>query len=568
MKKILFSAIFLFAATYGFACTNLIVTKGASADGSVMVTDAADSHTRYGCLAYTVAADHKPGSMRKIIQWGSDFRGPFFYHGDIPEAAHTYNVIGNMNEHQLVLGETTYDGRKVPMDTTAMIDYGSMMNICLQRCKTAREAIALFAEITDKYGYCQTGETISVADKNEAWIMDIFPRVPHYDENGVNTNKGIVYVAARIPDGYICAHANNARITKITFNDPDNWLYSKDVVDEARRNGWYEGSDEDFSFADTYCPLTSQGYMRTCDHRVWSFFNRFGEEDMNKYYDYVMAENPQNRLPLWVRPKEKITVQALAEAMRDHYEGTVWDMRKGVGAGPHECPYRWRAKDWSVDGVKYINERATAVQQTGFWFLTQSRSWLPDEVGGIFWFAVDDAGTSPLTPVYACSKDISDHYRFGNGSLKEYSATSMFWMVNRIAQLCYLHYNTTGNEVHSVVVKHEDEMVRKVAENDEKFLALYKKSPKKAVKEMTKFSIAEADALFDKWEKLDKYVLVKYIDGNIKKQNEDGSFISYPDRDWTTVSPDYKGLSEAYKRAIVEERGDLMRVRNTGIKVK
>ena len=566
MKKILVSAILLFAATYGFACTNLIVTKGASADGSVMVTDAADSQTRYGCLAYTVAADHKPGAMRKIIQWGSDFRGPFYYHGDIPEAPHTYNVIGNMNEHQLILGETTYDGRKVEMDTTAIIDYGSMMNICLQRCTTAREAILLFAEITDKYGYCQTGESLSIADKNEAWIMDIFPRKPHYDANGVNTNKGIVYVAARIPDGYICAHANNARITKINFNDPENWLYSKDVVDEARRNGWYEGSDEDFSFADTYCPLTKASYMRSCDLRVWSFFNRFGVEDMGKYIDYVTAENTSNRLPLWVKPKHKITVQELAEAMRDHYEGTMFDMRVGISAGPHESPYRWRDADWTVDGVKYANERATAVQQTGFWFLAQARSWMPDEVGGLFWFAVDDAGTSPLTPVYACSKDISDHYRFGNGSLKEYSPTSMFWMVNRIAQLCYLHYNSTGNEVHAVVTAHEKEMVAKVAEADTKALELYNRSPRKAVKYLTNWSVNEADALFDKWERLDKYVLVKYIDGNIKKQNDDGSFTSYDGRDWTTVSPGYKGLSKAYKEAVVKERGPLMRVRNTGIK--
>lgn len=566
MKRFLLSALLLSAVTYGFACTNLIVTKGASADGSVMVTDAADSHTRYGCLAYTLAADHKPGSMRKIIQWGSDSRGPFYYHGDIPEAPHTYAVMGNMNEHQLIIGETTYDGRKVPEDTTAIIDYGSMMNICLQRCKTAREAIRLFAEITDLYGYCQTGETITLADKNEAWIMDIFPRMPRYDSNGVNTNKGIVYVAARIPDGYICAHANNARITRINFNDPDNWLYSSDVVEEARRNGWYEGSDADFSFADTYCPLSRQGYMRSCDLRVWSFFNRFGEDDMNAYIDYVMAENPSNRLPLWVKPKHKISLQELAEAMRDHYEGTIFDMRGGVAAGPHGSPYRWRDRDWTVDGVKYANERATAVQQTGFWFIGQARGWLPDEVGGLFWFGVDDAATSPLTPVYVCSKDISDHYRFGNGSLKEYSPTSMFWMVNRIAQLCYLHYNSTGNEVHAVCVAHEDEMVKKVAEADSRALELYAHSPKKAVKYLTSFSVKEADALFDKWDRLDKYVLVKYIDGNIKKQNEDGSFVSYDGRDWTTVSPDYKGLSKAYKEAVVKERGELMRVRETGIK--
>ena len=567
MKRLLLCALLpLVAVVEGFACTNFIVTKGASADGSVMVTDAADSHTRYGYLDYSVAADHKAGEMRRIIQWGSDSRGPFYYHGDIPQAPHTYNVVGNMNEFQLILGETTFNGRKVPVDTTAIIDYGSMMNICLQRCRTAREAIALFAEITDLYGYCQTGETLTIADKNEAWIMDIFPRTPHYDEAGVNTNKGVVWVAARIPDGYISAHANNARITKINFNDPDNWLWSKDVVDEARRNGWYEGTDEDFSFADTYCPMTSQGAMRSCDLRVWSFFNRFGEEDMSKYVDYVMAETPSNRLPLWVRPKAKISVQELAEAMRDHYEGTIWDMRKGIAAGPHGSPYRWRDTDWTVDGVKYANERPVAVQQTGFWFLAQARGWLPDEVGGLFWFAVDDAGTSPLTPIYACSTDISDHYRFGNGSLKEYSPTSMFWMVNRIAQLCYLHYNSAGDEVHGVASAHEAEMVARVAENDAAALEILKKSRKKAVKALTEFSVREADALFDKWEALDKYVLVKYMDGNIKKQNPDGSFESYPDRDWTTVSPLCKGLSESYKRAIVEERGDLMRVRKVNKK--
>lgn len=567
MKKILLSALLLAGtAVFGLACTNFIVTGGASADGSVMVAGAADSQTRYGYLEYMPAADHNPGAMRQIIQWGSDYRGAFYYHGDIPEVAHTFNVMSNMNEHQLVLGETTYNGRKVPVDTTAIIDYGSMMHICLQRCSTAREAIALFAEITDAYGYCQTGETITIADKNEAWIMDIFPRVPHYDANGVNTNKGIVWVAARIPDGCISAHANNARITKINFNDPDNWLYSKDVVDEARRNGWYEGSDEDFSFADTYCPLTSPSYMTSCDRRVWSFFNRLGEEDMYQYIDYVKAENPQHRLPLWVRPKAKISVQQLTEAMRDHYEGTPWDMRKSVGAGPHESPYRWRDRNWTVDGVRYANERPASVQQTGFWFVSQSRNWLPDEVGGLLWFAVDDASTSPLTPVYACSKDVSDHYRFGNGNLKTYSPTSMFWMVNRIAQLCYLHYNTAGNEVHDVAVAHETEMVEKVAENEAAFLEIYKKSPKKAVKAMTDFSVSEADALFDKWEKLDKYVLVKYVDGNIKKQNADGSFESFPGRDWTVVDPDCKGLSDAYKKAVVGERGDLLKARDTGVK--
>ena len=565
MKRLFFSALFFLSACYGFACTNFIVTSGASSDGSVMVTDAADSHVRYGCLTYSVAADHKKGDLRKIIQWGGDFRGPFYYHGTIPEAPHTYNVMGNINEYQLILGETTWNGRKTVLDSAATIDYGSMMNICLQRCKTAREAIKLFAEMTDEYGYNQTGESLSVADKNEAWIMDIFPRRPHFDENGVNTNKGLVFAAARIPDGCICAHANNARITKINFNDPENWMWSKDVVDEARRNGWYSGSDEDFSFADAYCPLTKASYMRSCDLRVWSYFNRFGDEDMNQYLDYVMAENPSHRLPLWVKARKKISVQDLAEAMRDHYEGTPFDMRVGIAAGPNECPYRWRDKDWTVDGVKYANERPVAVQQTGFWFLAQARNWLPDEVGGILWFAVDDPGTAPLTPVYANSRDISDHYRFGNGSMREYSPTSMFWLVNRVAQMCYLFYNSAGEEVHDAVTAHEAEMVAKVAETDAKALELLARSPKKAIKYLTAFSVSEADALFDKWEKLDKYVLLKYLDGNIKKQDETGAFIPYPDRDWTVIQPGFKGLSKAYKEAVVKERGPFMRVRQTGI---
>ena len=561
MKKILLSASMLLAATYGFACTNFIVTKGASADGSVMVTDAADSHTRYGCLDYVLGGDHKKGSMRDIYQWGSDHRGPFYYHGQIPEAPHTYNVVCNMNEHQVIMGETTWDGRNQIEDTTAILDYGSIMNICLQRCSTARQAVLMVGELADEFGYCQTGETLSVADKDEAWIMDIYPRRPHYDANGVNTNKGVVWAATRIPDGYICAHANNARITKINFHDPENWLFSKDVVDEARRNGWYEGADEDFSYAEAYCPFDGQGYMRTCDNRVWSFFNRFGDEDMYQYLDYVMADNPKHRLPLYIKPKTKISVEMLAAAMRDHYEGTPFDMRKGVAAGPHECPYRWKDNDWTVDGVKYANERPVAVQQTGFWFISQARGWLPDELGAVVWFAVDDAGTAPLTPVYACSQDISDHYRFGNGNLIKYSETSMFWIVNRIAQFCYLHYNTTGEEVAEVIRKHEAEMVAKVAENDVKVLDMYNKSKKKAVKYLTKFSIDEADALFDQWTELDKYLLVKYLDGNIKRQDNDGKFITFEGRDFAPVGPTVKGLNPAFKRAIVEETGDFHRVR-------
>ena len=562
MKRFIVSAALLLNVAAGFACTNLIVTKGATTDGSVLVSDVADSHNRYGVLDFKLSGRHKPGEMRAIYQWGSDSRGPFRYCGAIPEAPYTYNVMSNMNEYQVTIGETTYNGRCEELqDTTAILDYGSIMNICLQRSKTAREAILMFASLTDQYGYDSTGESLSVADPEEAWIMEVMPRKPKYDENGVNTNRGIVYVAIRIPDGYICAHANCARITTFPLNDPENCLYSKDVISQARELGWYDGPDEEFSFTDVYCPITSYSLLRSCELRVWSFFNRYGDLDMSQYIDFVTGEDPAHRMPLYVKAKEKISVQMLAEMMRDHYEGTPFDMRKGIAAGPQETPYRFRDNDWTVDGVKYRNERAIAMQQAGFWFISQCRGWLPREVGGVIWFAVDDPGTAPLTPVYASARAISNHYAFGNGSQVEYSPTSMWWMCNRIAQFAYLNYRNVGNEVREVIRAHEAEMVEKVAAADAEALALLRKSEKKAVKYMTRFSVAEQDALFEKWDKLDKYLLVKYVDGNIKKQNPDGSFVVFPHAyqgkdHFVPKSPGVPGVSGAYKRAVVTETGD------------
>jgi len=553
------------ATVCSYACTNLIITKGASVDGSVMVSDAADSQTRYGVLDYRLGGHHKKGELRGIYQWGSDAKGAFRYTGSIPEAECTYNVISNMNEYQVIIGETTYDGDwKSFVDTTAIIDYGSMMNIALQRSRTAREAIATMVEITDKYGYTNTGETLSIADANEAWIMDIMPRKPKYDANGNNTNKGIVYVAIRIPDGYISAHANCARIDRFPLNDPENCLYSKDVIEQAREMGWYDGPDEEFSFRDAYCPVLSLSTIRSCDMRVWSFFRQWGDEDMDQYLDYVTGENISHHLPLYVKAKAKLSVHDVAEMMRDHYEGTPFDMRKGVAAGPMECPYRWRDNDWTVDGVKYRNERPIAVQQTGFWFIGQARGYLPREVGPVIWFAVDDPGTAPITPVYACSREISDHYRFGNGSQVTYSPTSMFWLVNRVAQQCYLNYKWVGKETREKVIEHELSMMKQVEKSDARAMELLKSSPKKAVKYLTDFSVKAQDELFDKWEKLDKYLLVKYIDCNVKKQDPDGSFQVFGHEyegvtNFVPKSPNAPGLGEAYKRAVVNETGDFLK---------
>lgn len=559
MKKFILSAILLTASVYGFACTNLIVTRGASADGSVMVTDAADSFTRYGCLAFIPAANHRKGEMRPVIQWGSDSKGAFRLNGYVPEVPHTYNVVGNMNEYQVVVGETTWNGVDVKHDEADIVDYGSAMWIAIQRSRTAREAIETIARITDEYGYSSTGESISVADPNEAWIMEVFPRKPKYVD-GVNVNKGLVYVAIRIPDGHICAHANCARITTFPKDDPENCLYSPDVVQNARDLGLYEGSDEDFSFTDAYCPLT-YSMLRACELRVWSFFNRFGAVDMNQYLDFVTAEDPTHRMPLSVPVKQKISVLDLAEMMRDHYEGTPFDMREGIAAGPSAIPYRWREANFEVDSVKYRHERPIAVQQTGFWFVSQSRGWLPDEVGGVLWFAVDDAGTAPLTPVYTCSTKISQHYAFGNGSMVEYSPTSMFWLVNRVAHFAYYRYDPVGVEVRDVIRRHEADMVEKVAEMDREAVVLCARSPRKAVKKLTDFSVKEADALFDKWESLDKYLLIKYMDGATKRQLPDGTFETHSHSNWVPLSPRSGDSKETYRRAIISETGDFFAVK-------
>ena len=555
MKRTLLTVLLSCAAVTGYCCTNLIVTKGASADGSVMVSDAADSYTRYGCLAFFPARNYGKNAMRPVIQWGSDSKGAFRLNGYIPEAPRTYNVVSNMNEYQVVIGETTWGGVDQVEDPGSVVDYGSAMCIAIQRSKTAREAIETFVRITDEYGYNSTGETISIGDPNEAWIMDIFPRTPKFVD-GKNVNKGIVYVAIRIPDGCISAHANCARITTFPKDDPENCLYSPDVITQAREMGLYSGSDEDFSFADAYCPLDSYSLLRACESRVWSFFNKYGKEDMSRYIDFITGENPGNRMPLYVEPKEKISLQMLAEMMRDHYEGTPFDMREGVAAGDNGRPYRWREPNFEVDGVKYRHERPIATQQTGFWFIGQCRGWLPDEVGGLLWFAVDDAGTSPLTPVYACTRAISKHYAFGNGSMVEYSPTSMFWLCNRIAHFAYYRYGPVAEEIRDSIRRHEAAMVQKVAENDVKVSEMYLKSRKKAVKYLTRFSVEEADALFGRWDRFDKYLLMKYMDGATKRQNADGSFQVFSHSPWVPQSPDGNGTTKAYQRAVVKETGN------------
>ncbi|MDP3435845.1 MAG: C69 family dipeptidase [Bacteroidales bacterium] len=532
----------------GDACTNLLITNGASVNGSTMVSYSADSHTRYGTLVHYPAKTYPKGSMVKIYEWGKDR-----YLGEIPQVEQTYSVIGNMNEHQLILGESTWGGVKSQFDPEGLVDYGSLMYLALQRAKTAREAIKVITTLADMYGYASSGESISIADPNEVWFLEIIGKAPK-KVNGVNVNKGAVWVAVKIPDGYISAHANQARITTFPLNDPQNCLYSKDVISHAREQGLYKGSDENFSFADAYGPADAST-IRGCDARVWSFFNKYAQEDMGQYLSYAMGDVSKKRMPLYVKANRKLSVKDVADMMRDHYEGTAMDMTKDIGAGGNSLPYRWRPMNFEVDGKSYLNERAIATQQTGFWFVGESRPNIPNEIGGIFWFGVDDAATSPLTPVYTSSSAISNHYALGNGSMIEYSQTSMFWITNRIAQFAYLRYNHIGAEVRSVIDQYENARIKEVEAIDKTATMLYKESPEFVREFLTNYSVNTANGLFDKWKKLDEYLLVKYMDGNTKKQNPDGSFMNNGHSPVIPPAPDFPGYTEIWKRAVKEQAG-------------
>ena len=546
MKKfiVIFAALFVLGNAFdGRACTNFIITKGASTDGSVMVSYSADSHTLYGELYHHPAARYPQGAKRRIIDWDSG--RPL---GSIPEVAETYNVIGNMNEYQVIIGETTFGGRPELVDTSGIIDYGSLIYIALQRSKTAREAIQVMTSLAETYGFHSGGESFSIADKNEAWIMEMVGKGPR--------GKGALWVALRIPDGYICAHANQARITTFPKNDPENCLYAEDVITFARKKGWYNGSDDDFSFSDVYCPVEFSG-ARFSEIRVWSFFKDF-DNDMMRYFNYVKGHDLKNRMPLWIKPNRKVSPKDVMNGMRDHLEGTELDMRKDLGAGPHGLPYRWRPLTWKVDGVTYVNERATATQQTGFWFVGQARSWLPDMIGGIIWFGVDDAATSALTPMYSSITKTPHVFAVGNGSMSEYSETSAFWLFNRVANFAYLRYDVMAADVCKVMHELEDGYLKDVARADAEAQALLKNNPQKAQEYLTDYSNKQADATFQCWKKLDQYLLLKYIDGNIKKE-KNGKFV--PNKYNTTVaSPDQPGYPESWLRKIVEDTGDQLKV--------
>ncbi len=546
MKRLFLTLALLAGTASAFACTNFIVTKGASTDGSVMVTYAADSHQLYGAL-YKHNGGKQKEKMLAVNEWDTGR-----YLGLIEQIPTTYSTVGNMNEHSLIITETTYGGRHELEDKQGIMDYGSLIYIALQRAKTAREAIDVIVELANTYGYASSGESFSIVDKEEAWIMELIGKGSKLDDKGNNTRKGIVWVARRIPDGYVSGHANQARITTFPLNDNKNCLYAPDVISFAREMGYFNGKDEEFSFCDAYAPLDFSG-LRACEARVWAFF-RTVAEGMDQYTDYAMGYNPKNRMPLWVKPTQKVSPKQLFDAMRDHYEGTPMDMTTDIGAGGNECPYRWRPMYFKVDGVEYCNERATATQQTGFWLCGQAR----EGKAGILWFGTDDAATSPLTPIYCNTTEVPWCLDEKNGSLLHYSDSSMFWVTNRIANFAYLRYNIIGKRVREEVDKWENEKLKEVEKVDAKVATL---SPKKAQKLLTDYSTVTAQNLFEKWDSLDKYLLVKYIDGNEKAENEKG-FIDNGNGKNIPDKIKQSGYSEKWKRAVAEDNGEVLKVIN------
>ncbi len=564
------------------ACTNVIVTKGASVDGSVLVSYAADSHALYGELYFQDAMDWKPGAMRKFYEWDTNR-----YLGEIPQVLHTYKRVGNMNEHQLLIAESTFGGREELFDSKGIMDYGSLIYIALERCKTAREAITLMTDLVEKYGYYSSGESFSIADKNEVWVMELIGK-------GEN-NKGAVWVAVRIPEGYITAHANQARITTFPLNDPENCIYSKDVISFAREKGYFSGKDKDFSFAEAYCPADF-GTARGCDARAWSAFNILGDgkftfEDADgnlvtrnsyDYLDYAMGHNLTNRFPLCIKPSRKLSVKDVADVMRDHYEGTPMDMTQDIGAGGNALPYRWRPMGFEYNGKKYINERAIATQQTGFWFVGETRSNLPDVIGGILWFGTDDAATSYLTPIYTNVTKVPRCFEVGNGDMITYSATSSFWINNRVSNACYKMYNQMAPCVREKIDEFENNQIEAVKTTDLKALDLYNKAVDKARKDaqkknleynpiedtginmaavkrlLTSYSVSTAQEQFHRWVKLEETLLVKFIDGNVKAQNPDGTFKHTKDSKHIPEGITQPGYTDFWKEAVAKFHGKVI----------
>ena len=519
------------------ACTNLVVGKKASKDGSVIISYSQDDYGAFEPLRVIPAADHPAGAMHALYHYESGN-----YLGEIPEVAHTYGIVGLMNEHQLSIHETTYGGREELTDTVSgLIDYGSLMVLALQRAKTAREAIQVMTDLTEKYGYESEGESFTIADPNEAWIMDMIGKGPG--------NKGTVWVAVRIPDDCISGHANQSRIHQFPLKDKKNCLYAKDVISFAKEKGYFSGKDADFSFADAYAPLDFGG-LRYCEARIWSFFNKWAAEDMSPYLPFAMGDTKGQVLPLYVKPKAPLSVQDVKDMMRDHYEGTPMDMTQDIGMGAWEMPYRPTPLSFEVDGKKYFNERPISTQQSACVYVSQMRSWLPDYIGGVTWFANDDANMVAFTPVYCNTTQAPECYDKSTADAFHFSTRSAYWVENWVSNMVYLRYNLLFPELQKVRDRLEKDYNSLQSEVETKAASM---SKEEAIKYLSAYSHRIAGAMMDEWNQLAQLIIVKYNDMAVKRTDENGQFEKTPGGNPRPVLR--PGYPEAFKRELIKQTG-------------
>lgn len=538
MKRLLLMAVLSVVGIGVHACTNFIVGKNASTDGSVMCTYNADSYGMFTGLCHYPAGTHAKGEMRKIIDYDT-----YVCHGEIPEAPVTYNVIGNINEYQVSIGETTFGGREELVDTTGLIDYGSLMYLGLQRAKTAREAIDVMTSLVAQYGYNSEGETFTICDPNEAWIMEMIGKGPG--------RTGAVWVAIRIPDDAICAHANQSRITTFDQKDKKNVLYSKDVIKFAREKGFFDGKDKDFSFNDAYAYPDFSG-RRYCEARVWSFFNHFSN-DMDRYLPYAMGKVKEAEpMPLWIIPNKKVSLQDIQDCMRDHYEGTPFSLDSDIGGGIWQMPYRPTPLSFKVDGKEYFNERPTSTQQTGFSYIAQLRGWLPRQIGGILWFGNDDGNMVAYTPVYCSAIRQPECYNTPGADAVTFSDKNAFWVCNWVSNMVYPRYSSMFPSLKAVRDSLEQSYFKEVPTVDLKAQQLLASSEKQAVDYLTDYTCKKGDEMICRWRQLAIYLIVKFNDMAEKKE-VNGRFEVTPEGVSKVVRP---GYPEATARKIAEQTGD------------
>lgn len=533
MKSLILSAAMLLASEGAFACSNLIVGKKASVDGSVLVSYNADDYGMFGYLCHYPAGTHPKGTMRQIYDWDSGV-----YHGEIEEAPVTYNVIGNINEFQLSIGETTYGGREEMVDSTGILDYGSLIYVTLQRAKTAREAISVMTSLVEKYGYNSEGETFSICDPNEAWIMEM-------QGTGAGS-KGVVWVALRIPDDAICAHANQSRIGKFNMKDKKNVLYSKNVISYARKMGWFNGKDSEFSWKNTYAFPDFSG-RRFCDARVWSFFNHYAD-DFDRYLPWALGKDKDAEdMPLWIVPNRKLSVADVENGMRDHYEGTALALdTTSIGGGIYEMPYRPTPLTFTVDGKQYFNERPISTQQTSFTFVSQLRSWLPREIGGVLWFGNDDANMVAYTPVYCGNTVQPACYNTKGADAVTFSSDNAFWLCNMVSNMVYPRYSQLFPELKAVRDSLETSYFANQTSIEKQAADLYQTDKAAALKLLNNYSNAKADEMLANWKRLATRIIVKYNDMAVKKE-KDGKLLQSVTR---------PGYPASFGRKLVKETGD------------